>query len=228
VLEEVRMQEKVLISWSGGKDSALALYELMKTSDCEVIALLTTVNEDYDRVSLHGVRSSLLEHQAGSLNLPIEKVMVYKDISEESYESKMREVLVRHQAKGVEAVVFGDVFLESVRDRRMEKLSQISMKAIFPLWGKSTNELAERFVELGFKAIIVFIDTHVLDKQFIGREYDQEFFAELPTDIDPCGENGEFHTFVYDGPIFSRPIQHELGEVVLREKRLLFCDLLPA
>jgi uncharacterized protein (TIGR00290 family) len=222
------MREKILLSWSGGKDSALALYELMMNSECEIVALLTTVNEDYDRISLHGVRSSLLEHQASSLYLPIEKVMIYKDISEESYESKMREVLVRHQAKGVAAVVFGDIFLESVRDRRVEKLSQIGMKAIFPLWGKDTNEMAVQLINLGFKAIVVCIDTHVLDKQFIGREYNQEFLSELPAEVDPCGENGEFHTLVYDGPIFSRPIKHELGEVVLREKRFLFCDLLPA
>jgi uncharacterized protein (TIGR00290 family) len=222
------MIEKVLASWSGGKDSAIALYELKKKDEFEVAGLLTTVNEDYDRISLHGVRRNFLEQQASSLDFPLEKVLISKNISEEAYEAKMREVLVRHQAKGVAAVVFGDVFLESVRDRRVEKLSQIRMKAIFPLWGKSTNELAERFVELGFKAIVVCIDTHALDKQFIGREYNQEFLAELPTEIDPCGENGEFHTFVYDGPIFSRPIKHELGEVVLREKRFLFCDLLPA
>ena len=220
--------QRVLISWSGGKDSALALYELMMNNGYEVVALLTTVNEDYDRVSLHGLRSGFLEHQASSLNLPIEKVMINKDISEESYESKMREVLVGHQEKGVSAVVFGDVFLESVRDRRVEKLSQIGMKAIFPLWGKDTNEMAAQFIDLGFQAIVVCVDTQVLDKQFVGREFNQEFLTELPTDIDPCGEIGEFHTFVYDGPIFERSIPHKLGEVVFRENRYLFCDLLPA
>jgi len=222
------MIEKVLASWSGGKDSAIALYELKKKGEFEVAGLLTTVNEDYDRISLHGVRRTLLEHQVSSLDFPLEKVLISKNISEEAYEAKMREVLVHHQTKGVTAVVFGDIFLESVRDRRVEKLSQIGMKAIFPLWGRDTSDLAREFIALGFKAISVCIDTQVLDNRFVGREYNREFLSELPAEVDPCGENGEFHTLVYDGPIFSRPIKYELGEVVLRENRFLFCDLLPA
>ncbi len=221
------MKEKVLFSWSGGKDSALALYELSKRAECQVAALLTVVTEDYDRTSMHGVRRILLEQQARSLGLTIEEVPISRNSSHEEYEHKMREVLERYQAVGVCAVVFGDVFLGDVRHYREDNLSKIGMKGIFPLWKIDTTELAQTFIGSGFKAVITCVDSNVLDKAFVGRSFDERFLSELPSGVDPCGENGEFHSFVYEGPIFGGRIEHRIGEVVFREERFYYCDLVP-
>ncbi len=222
------MSEKVILSWSGGKDSALALHELHETGNYEIAALLTTVTQDYDRISMHGVRRVLLERQAKSLGLPLEKVFISKDTSNEEYESKIREVLAKYLAAGVRCVVFGDIFLEDLRKHREDNLSKIGMEAIFPIWKRDTSELAHTFVELGFKAVITCVDSNVLDKAFIGRAFDEQFLSELPSAVDPCGENGEFHSFVYDGPRFQERILHTIGKVVLRENRFYYCDLEPA
>jgi uncharacterized protein (TIGR00290 family) len=221
------MADKVLFTWSGGKDSVLALYELQITHDYEVVALLTTLTEDYDRISMHGVRSLLLERQANSLGLPNEKVYISKNSSNEEYEAGMREVLQKYLTFGVSSVVFGDIFLEGLRKYREDNLSKIGMKAVFPIWKRDTIELAHEFIDLGFKAVITCVDSNVLDKIFIGRLFDEQFLSELPANVDPCGENGEFHSFVYDGPIFKKRVSYEKGEINLRDNRFWYCDLIP-
>lgn len=221
------MNEKVLFTWSGGKDSAIALYELKKTHSYEISALLTTVTEDYDRVSMHGVRRILLEQQAESLGLSLEKVYITKNASNDEYERKMRDRLMIYKNQGVLSVAFGDIFLEDLRRYREKNLSKIGMKAIFPIWKRDTTELANIFIDLGFKAVITCVDSNVLDKRFVGRIYDKQFLRELPSSVDPCGENGEFHSFVYDGPIFRKRIVFTIGDIVLRDNRFYFCDLIP-
>lgn len=221
------MKEKVLFSWSGGKDSALALYELQKTDNYEIAALVTTVVKDYNRISIHGVRQPLLELQAESLGFQLKKVFISKNTSNEEYESKMQEFLEKYSTAGVRSVVFGDIFLEDLRKHREENLSKIGMEAIFPLWKRDTTELARTFIDSGFKAVITCVDTNVLDRKFTGKVFDEQFLSELAPTVDPCGENGEFHSFVYDGPIFQERILHTTGQVVLRENRFYYCDLLP-
>ena len=221
------MKEKVLIAWSGGKDSVLALDELQGRGRYEIAALLTTITQDYDRSSMHGVRRVLIERQAEALGIALEKVCISKEATCEEYESKMREVLERYLALGVSSVVFGDIFLEDVRKYREENLSKIGMKGIFPIWKRDSGELAHTFIDLGFAAVITCVDSDVLDKTFIGKAFDESFLSKLPSTVDPCGENGEFHSFVYDGPIFREPILHTKGEVVLRENRFYYCDLTP-
>ena len=223
--ESNRMSEKVLFSWSGGKDSALALYEICKTGKYEISALLTTVTEDYDRVSMQGVRRVLLEKQTESLGYNLEKIFISKKSSNEEYEFKMRGVLERYLKLGVSHVVFGDVFLEDVRRYRDENLDKLGMKGIYPLWKLDTTDLAHRFIDLGFKAIITCVDSKTLDRKFVGKLFDEQFLSELPPKVDPIGENGEFHSFVYEGPIFRERISYTRGEVVLRDNRFYYCDL---
>jgi len=221
------MKEKVLFSWSGGKDSALALYELRKRAEYQIAALLTVLTKDYDRTSMHGVRRILLEQQAQSLGLALEKVVISKNSSNEEYECKIGEILEKYEAAGVCTVAFGDVFSEDLRKYRENNLSKIGIKGVFPLWKIDTTELAQTFIGSGFKAVITCVDSNVLDKTFVGRSFDEQFLSELPSGVDPCGENGEFHSFVYDGPIFRGRIEHRTGGVVLREKRFYYCDLVP-
>lgn len=222
------MKEKVILSWSGGKDSTLALHELQKKENYEIVALLTTVTDDYDRISMHGVRRILLERQAESLGFPLEKVFISRRHSNEEYKSKMQDVLTKYLVSGVSSIAFGDIFLEDVRKYREDNLAKIKMKGIFPLWGRDTTELALAFIDLGFKAVITCIDSNALDKRFVGRAFDEQFLSELPDIADPCGENGEFHSFVYEGPIFQERILFTMGNVVLRDDRFYFCDLIPA
>jgi len=219
--------ERVLVSWSGGKDSALALNEIMKSGTYRVVALLTTVTENYDRISMHGVRRVLLEQQAASLRLPLEKVMIPKDASSQDYEANMEGALTKYRAQGVTSVVYGDIFLEDLRKYREDKLATVGMKGVFPLWMKNTKELAKSLESLGFKAITTCVDTNVLGKEFVGRVLDERFLADLPAFVDPCGENGEFHSFVFDGPIFNEAVRFSVGEKVLRDERFYFCDLVP-
>jgi uncharacterized protein (TIGR00290 family) len=221
------MKEKVIFCWSGGKDSALALYELKKNDDYEIVTLLTTITEDYDRISMHGVRTILLEMQAESLGLPLDKIFITKGASNEQYEHKMEQTLIKYVDAGVSSVVFGDIFLEDLREYRENNLSKIGMKGIFPIWKMDTSTLARNFIDWGFKAVITCIDSNILDKTFIGKSFDENFLTELPSAVDPCGENGEFHSFVYDGPIFQYKIPHKTGQIVLRDNRFYFCDLLP-
>ena len=220
-------KQKVILSWSGGKDSALAFHELAKTQKYEIAALLTTISADYDRISMHGVQRILLEQQAESIGLPLEKVFISKNISNEEYESKMRNVMLKYLKAGISAVVFGDVFLEDLRKHRQGNLSKVGLEAIFPIWKKDTTKLAHEFIDLGFKAVVTCVDSNVLDKTFIGKNFDSKFLSRLLDTVDPCGENGEFHSFVYDGPIFKKAIPHTTGEIVLRENRFYYCDLIP-
>jgi uncharacterized protein (TIGR00290 family) len=222
------MTEKVILAWSGGKDSALALHEIERTNNYEILSLLTTITEDYDRISMHGVRRILLEQQAVSLGFPLEKVFISKNDSMEQYGSKMRNVLERFLKVGVSSVVFGDIFLEDVRKYREDNLSKMGMKGIFPIWKKDTYILAHEFIDLGFKAITTCVDSKVLDQSFAGRVFDKQFLSQLPSNVDSCGENGEFHSFVYNGPIFEKKILCTVGEVVYRENRFYYCDLIPA
>jgi uncharacterized protein (TIGR00290 family) len=221
------MKEKAIVAWSGGKDSALALYEVLKTNRYEVLRLLTTVTRDYDRISMHGVRRVLLEEQAGSLGFPLEEMFVSKGVSDAEYESILLKSLNGHRTNGVFSVVFGDIFLEDVRKYREGVLSKVGLKGVFPLWERDTRQLARAFIDLGFRAVITCVDSKSLGKDFVGREFDGRFLADLPSDVDPCGENGEFHSFVYDGPIFRERVPFTKGEIVLRENRFYYCDLVP-
>ncbi len=219
--------ENAILSWSGGKDSALALYEILQNSEYEILGLLTTVTKDYDGVSIHGVRRVLVERQAEALELPLEKVMLSKTASMEEYEIEMRAVNNIYLKNGVSSIVFGDLFLEDVRKYREDNLSLIGLKAIFPLWKRDTTEIANKFIELGFKAVVTCVDSKILDKKFVGKMFTKQFLSELPSDVDPCGENGEFHSFVFDGPIFNERIPFIKGKVVLRENRFFYSDLIP-
>jgi len=217
--------EPVLFSWSGGKDSAMALYELRRKGRYRVAALLTTVTGDYDRISMHGVRRSLLEQQAAALGLPVEEVILPKDSSNDDYEAQMSDVLTRYKEQGVSSVVFGDIFLEDLKQYRERNLTKLGMKGVFPLWKRDTSDLMASLIGLGFKARTVCVDNHALGKGFVGRIIDEEFIADLPAGVDVCGENGEYHSFVYDGPIFDHCIPCKTGEVVLLDDRFYFCDL---
>ena len=218
------MREKVLLSWSGGKDSALAFHEISQEQRYEIVGLLTTVTEDYHRISMHGVREALLEQQARCIGLPISEVLISKNGSNEEYESQMKEVLLQFQQSGVNAVVFGDIFLEDIRKYREDNLARLRMKGVFPLWKK--DNLPQTFIDSGFKAIVTCVDAKALGKKFVGRLFDREFLDELPAGVDPNGENGEFHSFVFDGPIFRKKIDFILGEAVHRDG-FYFCDLEP-
>jgi len=218
--------EKVLLAWSGGKDSAISLYEIQRGGKYEIVSLLTTINQGYDRVSMHGVRRTLVEQQAHSLGLPMKEVFVPKACSNEEYESKMSEVLTKFKQDGITQVVFGDIFLEWVKEYRENNLAKLGMKGIFPIWGRDTVELTRSFIELGFRAVITCVDTKVLAQGFLGRMLDSQFLAELPPDVDLGGENGEFHSFVFAGPIFKERIAYTLGKTVQRDS-FCFRDLLP-
>ena len=203
----------------------MALYELRKQGGFQIAALLTTVTGDYDRISMHGVRRSLLEQQAAAIGLPVEEVILPKGSSNEDYEIQMAEVLTRYKDQGVRSVVFGDIFLEDLRQYREQNLAKLGMEAIFPLWKRDTAQLMGTLISLGFKARTVCVDTHVLGREFVGRVINEQFIADLPAGVDVCGENGEYHSFTYQGPIFERSIACEPGETVLRDDRFYYCDL---
>ncbi len=221
------MKEKVLLSWSGGKDAAFALHELRGCNAYQVVGLLTTVTQAYDRVAMHGVRRKLVERQAEALALPLHTVFLPAMVSDEEYGEIMRAALLRYADADVLCVAFGDIFLEDVRKYREERLAAVGMRAVLPLWGKKSTELAHTFIDAGFEAVVTCVDSQFLDGAFVGRTYDQRFLSDLPSTVDPCGENGEFHSFAYDGPIFRHAIQYRKGSVVLRDQRFYFCDLLP-
>ncbi|MCL4355902.1 MAG: adenine nucleotide alpha hydrolase [Nitrososphaerota archaeon] len=220
------LRAKAILSWSGGKDSSLALQEASRSADLEVALLLTTLTRDFDRVSMHGVRRVLLNMQARSLRLPLDEVWIGKGASNVKYSSAMHEALLRHRARGLRRVVFGDLFLEDIRRFREDELSKVAMEGVFPLWMKDTKRLAAQFVKDGFKAVVCTVDPKALDRSYCGREFDESFLSDLPPSVDPCGENGEFHTFVYDGPMFEKEVPIRKGGVVLREG-FYFADILP-
>ncbi len=220
--------ERVVLLWSGGKDSALALHELRRAGEYAVAALLTTVTEGYDRVSMHGVRRSLLERQAASVGLPLTQVSIPRNCSNEEYAARMARACEGLKGRGIHAAASGDIFLADVRAYREGQLAEVGMRGVFPLWGRDSAQLARAFVAEGFAAVTVCVDAQALGAEWAGRTYDAAFLADLPPGVDPCGENGEFHTFVHDGPLFTERIAWVRGEVELRDDRFYYCDLLPA
>jgi uncharacterized protein (TIGR00290 family) len=226
-MARITMSEPILFCWSGGKDSAMALHTLLQRQDVRIAALLTTVTETYDRISMHGVRRELLVQQAESIGLPLHEVRIPPQCVNAIYEARMEEALRIHYAEGVRTVAFGDIFLEDLRVYREKNLARIGMTALFPIWKRDTRELIRSFHATRFRAIAACIDPKALDRSFVGRELDDSFFRDLPAGVDPCGENGEFHTFVFDGPIFRNAIPVRAGEVVERDS-FIYCDLLPS
>ena len=218
--------EPILFCWSGGKDSALALHSLLEQQEFRVTALLTTVTEGYERISMHGVRRELLQQQAESIGLPLHEVLIPPLCINSIYEARMERALHTFYDQGFHKVAFGDIFLEDLRNYREKNLARIGMTALFPIWKRDTRELIRFFHAQTFRAFAVCIDPRVLASSFVGRELDDSFFRDLPPNADPCGEKGEFHTFVFDGPIFRWPIPVRTGEKVERDG-FVFCDLLP-
>ena len=205
----------------------MALQELQADSEYEVAALLTTVTEDYDRISMHGVRRALLQQQAQSLGLPLAELRLPKEVSNAAYDEKMSSTLRRYKDDGVTGVAFGDIFLEDLRAYRERNLARLQMQAIFPLWNRDPVSLLRSIIAGGFRAVTTCVDSKVLGREFVGRNIDDAFISDLPAGVDVCGENGEYHSFVHNGPIFKEPIAHRRGEVVLRDDRFWYCDLIP-
>ena len=244
-------KQKVIFCWSGGKDSALCLHHVLQSGRYEVLCLLTTLNDEFDRVSMHGVRANLLEAQAASIGLPLEKVYVSRGGSNTQYEERMSAAMLNYKALGADTVIFGDIFLEDLRKWREDNLAKVGMKALFPLWKRDTRELIKEFISLGFRSVICCVNDAWLGESDVGRNIDAAFLQTIPSDVDPCGENGEYHSFAFAGPIFKEPLRIELGEKVYRPlepfapagvgasitvcpsgpsrtKGFWFCDLLPA
>ena len=219
------MKEPVAFCWSGGKDSALALDELQHSSQYEVVALLTTLTRDFERISMHGVRRELLHRQAAALGLPIDEAWICQGASNAEYEQEMGRQFAEYRERGIGTIAFGDIFLEDLRVYRERTLAKLGMQAIFPIWKRDTGELIETFLNRGFRSITCCIDTGKLPETFVGRQIDRDFLRELPEGVDPCGENGEFHSFAWAGPLFAEPIPVRLGETIRRDS-FLFCDLL--
>jgi uncharacterized protein (TIGR00290 family) len=211
------------LAWSGGKDSALALWQL-RQAGVTPAALMTTVTEDYERISMHGVRRSLLRQQAAATGLPLVEVEIPAGCTNDLYERRMAAAFASAELAPVGEVAFGDLFLEDIRAYREDRLAAAGRRARFPLWGSDTAALARRFLAAGFRAILVCVDPRALDPSFAGRDYDDALLAGLPAAVDPCGENGEFHTFVTAGPVFAAPIACRRGEVVERDG-FVFADL---
>jgi uncharacterized protein (TIGR00290 family) len=245
------MKEKIVFCWSGGKDSALALNRILRDGRYEVVSLLTTCNEHFQRVSMHGVRLELLERQAESIGLPLEKIFVSQWSSNEEYQQKMSASLSTYKRCGVTACAFGDIFLEDLKRWREENLARIGMRGIFPIWKESSSELLREFFAFGFGTVICCVNDAWLDETVVGRNIDEEFVRSLPDNVNPCGENGEFHSFAFAGPIFKKPVKFKVGDKVYRPVEVThpanldstyvcpgsgpkatrgfwFCDLLPA
>ena len=243
-------KEKIIFCWSGGKDSALAMNRLRQDDRYEIVSLLTTCNEHFQRVSMHGVRLELLNAQAAAIGLPLEKIFVSQRGSNEEYQQKMSACLSAHKANGVTACAFGDIFLEDLKKWRDENLAKVGMRGIYPVWKEDSRELIREFFALGFGTVICCANDAYLGEDAVGRNIDAEFIRTLPPEVDVCGENGEFHSFAFAGPIFQQPVKFKVGEKVYRPveathpgdatssyvcpagprptKGFWFCDLLPA
>lgn len=206
-----------VLNWSSGKDSAWALHIMRESRKVEVVGLLTALTEQFDRVAMHAVRRELLERQAEEVNLPLTIVSLPSSCSNEEYERRMSDVVLAIKNDGVETMAFGDLFLQDIRDYRERQLRRAGMDAMFPLWKQPTHELAHTMIDAGVRAIVTCVDPRVLDGGFVGRQWNEEFLEDLPETVDPCGENGEFHTFAFDGPPFTDPITISAGEVVERD-----------
>ncbi|MBD0258499.1 MAG: diphthine--ammonia ligase [Cytophagales bacterium] len=207
---------KALFNWSGGKDSTLALYHLLQDDAYNTVQLLTTASETLRRVSMHGVRMELVERQAQALGLPLHWLRLPEQVPMPVYERMMEDMLTAFRAQQYDYSVFGDIFLEDLKAFREKNLARIGMQGVFPLWKRDSRQLVEEFIELGFKAVVVCVNAKYLDASFAGRPLDYDFLRDLPPGVDPCGENGEYHSFVYDGPLFREPVRFALGEKVFR------------
>jgi len=213
----VDQNTKAIFNWSGGKDSSLCLHQVLTEKSFNIQYLLTTLNGQNKRVSMHGIAESLLDKQAKSIGLPLKKIYLPEYPSMGEYDKLISNFLVEAKSEGINMSIFGDIFLEDLRKYREKQLSKLGFIAEFPLWKRDTKEVAKDFINKGFKTIIVSVDARFLDKSFAGRIFDESFLNDLPTNVDPCGENGEFHSFVFDGPIFKMPIPFDKGEVVYKE-----------
>lgn len=230
--------KKTYFNWSTGKDSALALYKILQQKEYHIETLVTTLNSKFKRVSMHGVSEVLLDEQAEQIGIPLRKIYFPEEVSMEKYNEIMKSNLqdIIEEVK-CEYSVFGDIFLENLRKFREEKLAEIELKGVFPLWKTDSKELIDEFISLGFMAVTVSVNANLLDESFVGRVIDKKFIEDLPSNVDVCGENGEFHTFVFDGPIFKNPIRFKLGENVLKtypakesdtwDNSFWYCDLIP-
>ena len=217
--------ERVLLAWSSGKDSAFALH-VLRAQGVAVAGLLTTINEAFERVAMHAVRLDLLRAQAEAVGLPLVEVRIPSPCPNEAYEAAMGAAMADARGRGITAVAFGDLFLEDVRRYREERLAATGLRPLFPLWGRPTRALAEEMIALGQKAVLTCVDPRTLPSAFAGRAFDAGLLADLPTSVDPCGENGEFHSFAWDGPAFRRPVPVRVGDIVERDG-FVFADLLP-
>ena len=238
--------KKAIFNWSGGKDSAVSLYYIKQQGEYDIQYLLTSVSSQYQRISMHGVRMELLRQQAKSIGIPLYSLMMPEMPTMETYNELMFKTLSELKSQRIDYSIFGDIFLEDLKLYREQQLAKIPMQGVFPIWKISSQYLVRQFIDLGFKAVLVCVDEKFLDRSFAGRPIDERLLKDLPKGVDPCGENGEYHSFVYDGPIFQEPIVFELGEVVHRKYQLpstgnsvcpgttsevrtgfWYCDLLP-
>ncbi|WBV50837.1 Dph6-related ATP pyrophosphatase [Chryseobacterium gambrini] len=208
------MKPKAIFNWSSGKDSALALYKILKEEKFEVTSLLTSINKEFQRISMHGVHVSLLEKQAESLGFPLIKMELPKEPTMEEYRELMSKMMNDLKSRGITHSIFGDIFLEDLKKYREDQLRSIGMEGVFPLWKINTTDLIRKFLDLGFKTIVTCVNETYLDKSFAGRIIDEDFIKDLPENVDLCGENGEFHTFTFNGPLFKNPVEFEIGEIV--------------
>lgn len=234
------MKPKAIFNWSSGKDSALCLYKILQNNEFEIECLLTSISKQYQRISMHGVRTELLEQQAKNINLPLLKMEIPEMPTMETYENVLTKTLTELKKKGVTHSIFGDILLADLRKYREDQLAKMDLKGVFPLWEIPTDQLIREFISLGFKTIVTCVNERYLDKSFVGRLIDQDFLNDLPENVDPCGENGEFHTFAFDGPLFKEPVLFEKGEIVYRKYEtqktdnkteihygFWYCDLIP-
>jgi uncharacterized protein (TIGR00290 family) len=217
--------KRILLSWSSGKDSAWSLHVLRQRAEFEVVGLLTTFNEEADRVAMHAVRRDLVERQAAAADLPLWAVLLPWPCSNERYESLMAQVCAKAVAEGIDGIAFGDLFLEDVRAYRERQLKGTGLQPIFPVWGMPTAALAREMIGSGVRAKLTCVDTDKLNESFVGREFDEALLADLPAEVDPCGERGEFHSFVYAGPVFNAAMPVTVGETVVRDQ-FVFADLI--
>lgn len=239
--------KKAYLNWSSGKDAAFALYKILQEKEYKIEKLVTTVNTETDRVSMHGLPVSLLQQQAGSIGIPLHRIEFHGNIGMQTYNQIMELETKKLLDEGLTYSVFGDIFLEDLKEYREKHLAEVGIKAVFPLWKLDTRELLQDFIRSGFKAIVICVNAEKLDRSFCGRIIDLNFLNDLPDNVDPCGENGEFHTFVFDGPIFKKPVKFEKSEIVEKtykplenkedncfsdkkenwDNRFYYCDLIP-
>lgn len=233
--------KKAIFCWSGGKDSSLCLYKVLQEGEYEVKYLLTTINENFKRVSMHGVREELIEKQAETIGIPLKKMYV-REAHNDEYDRNMQNILLEAKDERIEYVIFGDIFLEDLRQYRENNLAKVGMNAVFPLWKRDTRELMDEFLSLGFRTITCCVNDFYLNESRVGVEIDNEFLSSLPENVDPCGENGEFHTFCFEGPLFRSEIGFRIGRKVYKPleiniifesnqenqtKGFWYCDLIP-